>query len=105
MSDFRFTTAVSLYDVDEFKSGDNVGEGSRESFLEGDVVPDWVIKSGKYKHLYADVSVVKEESFDDGYDGMMVEELQGLLAERDLPKSGKKEDLIARLRADDAANS
>lgn len=38
-----------------------------------------------------------------GYEDMTVEELKEQLAERGLPKSGKRDDLVQRLRDDDAA--
>jgi len=37
------------------------------------------------------------------YEDLTVEELKEQLAERGLPKSGKRDDLVARLRDDDAA--
>ena len=39
------------------------------------------------------------------YEDLTVEELKELLSERGLPKSGKRDDLVARLRDDDAATA
>lgn len=41
----------------------------------------------------------------DGYDGLKADGLRALLAERDLPVSGTKGEMVARLRASDAAGS
>lgn len=45
---------------------------------------------------------VPEDEGDADYNEWTVDELQDELVERGLPKSGKKEDLVARLEADDA---
>jgi hypothetical protein len=42
-----------------------------------------------------------EEIEDEGYEGHTVEELKGFLAERGLPVSGNKAELVARLSEDD----
>jgi SAP domain len=47
--------------------------------------------------------VEAEDSSDEGYEGMTKAELEDELASRDLPKSGTKAELIARLTEDDAA--
>lgn len=49
----------------------------------------------------ADESAPTEEDSEDSYDDMTVAELQDELENRELPKSGKKAELIARLRGDD----
>ncbi len=46
-----------------------------------------------------------EASPEPDYDGLTVEELKELLAGRDLPKSGKRDELVQRLRDDDAAKA
>lgn len=40
-----------------------------------------------------------------GYEDMTVEQLKEQLAARDLPKSGKRDELVQRLRDDDAAGT
>jgi hypothetical protein len=44
-----------------------------------------------------------EDTEEDAYDGMTNDQLRAELASRDLPVSGKQEELIRRLREDDAS--
>lgn len=54
-------------------------------------------------YTYAPVPAPAAE--DAGYDDMSVEQLRGELAERGLPKSGNKAELVLRLQADDKENA
>lgn len=57
------------------------------------------------ENLSSPVSEEPEPSPEPGYEEWTVEQLKEQLTERGLPKSGKRDDLVTRLRKDDAART
>lgn len=73
----------------------------------GDSVPEWADELVTNPKLLEGEDEVEETESEapggDGYDDMNKEELQSVLEDRDLPVSGNKDELIERLREDDAS--
>jgi len=103
----RFKTACSWYEID-----DEGQPGARTEFVPGDEVPQEVFDHASERemdldHLIYDDTEDGEDvgvDADSVYAGLTVAELKEQLAERELPLSGTKAELIARLEESDAAH-